>query len=232
MLALKMTYLAKGLQLPNMSEDLTWPAAIIAATHLTKPVVEVACDLACALLGRPLRHAGGLLGDEVYAWRASNRIRLLSLVKKKLDVAKATPRMVPAGFLLPLLDAAGDVEEIDLQELWANLLASGIKADGNQHPMFVHALKQMSSQDAGVLKVLAEARHSFPPNFASDKATFAAAERLIAIGLLRRKPSIEQRSRVVRVLAHAQLVMDGDAVIVTDFGKQFLHVVSQPDATS
>jgi hypothetical protein len=123
-------------------------AAIVEATKLAKPVVEAGLDLFESLVGNPCRIAGGMLSDHIYAWRLMNRIRILDRVAKRLKGRVIDPKTMPAGFLIPLLDACGDSEDETLQELWAGLLAGAATNADNQSPIFIRVLRDLSADDA------------------------------------------------------------------------------------
>lgn len=124
-------------------------AALKAALDLPKPVVDLGCDLVRDLVGStPVRIASGMLSDQLYYWKWRNRVRIAHRAAEIIEHDGIARRIVPPSFLLPLLDAAGDIEDPDLQELWARLLASGVAADEHQHPMWIKILAQMSAEDA------------------------------------------------------------------------------------
>lgn len=175
--------------LPDPSTGL---AALKAALDLPKPVIDLACGLVNDLIGRPVHVAGGMITDEVYYWRWRNRVRIAHRAAEIMDRDGIARRIVPPSFLLPLLDAAGNVEDPDLQEMWAQLLASGVEADEHQHPMWVRILAQMSAEDArafeaacaatdceGIAFVPAGGR----PGFGPLPAIRTPDARLVALGL-------------------------------------------------
>lgn len=69
---------------------------------------------------------GGLIGDRVRQWRQRN---LIVVLEKTADFLKAkgidlnNARALPDGALYLLFESSSKVEEPDLQNLWANLLA-------------------------------------------------------------------------------------------------------------
>src|SRR5436190_21416717 len=125
---------------------------VTAIANSTKPVIDTGCRLIDSLLGEPARVVGNILADKLYAWQWRNRIKIAARAKELLDRDKISERLLPPGFLLPLLSAAGDIEQDSLQELWARLLASGVAADDCQHPSYTQVLRQLSVMDARVLK--------------------------------------------------------------------------------
>lgn len=145
----------------DMAEDMTTAAAIMAAgLGVAKPIVETGCTLLENLLGQPAKVAGGMLADSLYAWRWENRVKVAHRAKQIMERDGVAARVVPKGFLLPLVEAAGNVEDPDLQEMWAQLLASGVADDENQHPMFVDTLRRLNRSDALYLKKLIDRSQS------------------------------------------------------------------------
>jgi hypothetical protein len=120
------------------------------ALDLPAQVLDLGCDLVRDLVGEPVKVAGGMLGDQVYWWQWRNRIRIANRAAEMMNKDGIARRIVPPSFLLPLLDAASNVDDPDLQEMWARLLASGVATDEHQHPMWVKILAQMSAEDAHV----------------------------------------------------------------------------------
>lgn len=129
--------------------DLTTAAAVIgSALAVGKPVVETGCRLIESLLGEPCKVAGNLLADQVYAWQWKNRVTTFSRAKQIMDESGIPPGVLPKGFLLPALDACGNVEETELQEMWAQLIASSVAEPKHQHPSFIRILAQLSRNEA------------------------------------------------------------------------------------
>ncbi|HWE92447.1 MAG TPA: hypothetical protein VG269_00615 [Tepidisphaeraceae bacterium] len=142
------------------------------------------CDLIEALLGQPLAVSGAMVADEVYAWQLRQRLAVAGKAARLLKEQGIAPRVLSKGFVLPFLDAAGNVDDPELQPLWARLLASAVGCDYLQHPMLIETLRKMSREDVDALRDLAQ-----PP----------AGSRVVSFG----KPGAESRSRTE--LAHGRL---------------------------
>lgn len=125
-------------------------------TKLAKPFAESGAKLIETMLGEPCKVAGGMLSDQLYAWQLMNRVKIAAKAKEKLDAAGIEPKAVSPGFLMPFLEAAGNVEEECLQDLWANLLASGTTSDVSQHPLFLSALRNLTKHEVEALILLAK----------------------------------------------------------------------------
>ncbi|MEQ8845965.1 MAG: Abi-alpha family protein [Phycisphaerales bacterium] len=131
-----------------MSDLAAVAAAAGAGFGVARPVAEAASDLAEKLLGRPFTVAGDLLGDQIYYWQCVNRIRLLDKLKTRLAESDTPIESLPPGFLVPALDAAGNVDSDELQDLWAQLLLNAMRQPNARSPMFVSVLKQMGPIEA------------------------------------------------------------------------------------
>lgn len=118
-------------------------------------MAEAAGELATKLLGQPCEELGGLVADQIQHWRFCNRVRLLNKVEAKIKECNADPRVLPHGFFVPLLTEAGNVEEDELQDLWANLVAAAVQDDGACQRSYVETLKNLSVPEAKLLQMLA-----------------------------------------------------------------------------
>ena len=173
-------------RLSHLRTSTTYDAAmetdtISKALGVAQPLVDSTFGLIAGLLGEPCRIAGEMLADEVYHWQCRNRIRVLLKVKQRLELTGVPPRVVPRGFLLPILQASGNVEDDELQELFANLLVAGVSSDDSQHPAFVQVIRQISVNEARLLRLLRRERGEAIVWF--DEANLAPAEYMVASGL-------------------------------------------------
>ncbi|PVE50199.1 Abi-alpha family protein [Rhizobium rhizogenes] len=90
----------------------------------------------------------------IYDWE-----RLVILAHKTNERLRArgitNTRVVPAKVALPLLEYATVEHDEDLQNLWANLLATGLDAGADEiHRKFVTTLGEMTGADASVFQTL------------------------------------------------------------------------------
>ena len=155
-------------------------AAAGAGFAVAKPVAEAASDLAQKLLGRPFTVAGDLLGDQIYYWQCVNRIRVLDRLRAKLEESEFPAKSLPPGFLVPALDAAGNVDDDDLRELWAKLLLNAIRDPDSRSPMFISVLRQMGPAEA---QWLHENFGAFQSGYI-DRDGSNASDHLLALGVL------------------------------------------------
>lgn len=111
-------------------------------------LAKSAVGLIDKLLGKPCEVAGAMIADQLYFWQWKNRIKIAEKAQKILKQKEIAAKVLPAGFLVPLLDAAGNVEDETLQDMWASLLVSGVENDQHQHPAFVSILRDCFKMDA------------------------------------------------------------------------------------
>lgn len=129
-----------------------------AIRDLAKPDVETGMRLFEGLFGQPCRIAGEMLGDQLYAWQWKNRSKNAEKVSKIMEEDQVGQRVLPTGFSLELFDAAGNVEDQNLQDLWANLLASAVADEDKAHPMLVNRLRQLAPAGARMLFSMSQLR--------------------------------------------------------------------------
>jgi len=125
--------------------------AVCKLLDLAQPIVEAGCKLLGDLLGTPCSIAGEMIGDALYSWQWRNRIRIVHSASEIMRKDSIASKVLPKGFLMPLLKKGGDIEEPSLQAMWAKLLVSGISDEKHQHPSFVRVLSELSAFDAHVL---------------------------------------------------------------------------------
>ena len=108
------------------------------------------------ILKPPAQALGGLLADQISAFRHGNLIKIVVRAKRKLEEAGVSPKEAPLKIIHPLLEAASLEDEPDLQEMWVCLLA-GAASDGTLfRSAFTDILRQLSSAEARFLKRLTE----------------------------------------------------------------------------
>ena len=120
-------------------------------------VAEHAADL--VLLDPAVRVAAGIARDKVIELVGPERLKNLQDIGRrateKLKGKKFEPP--PLSVSVPLLEAARDESRVELQDLWASLLAAACDpARSNRYRrQFVDVVKQLEPLDALVLKELA-----------------------------------------------------------------------------
>lgn len=195
---------------------------------IAKPIVETASKLIEKLAGKPCEIAGDMLADQLSLWQWQQRIRIFHRAEQVMEKEGIAARAIPAGFLVPLLGAAGNVEDDDLQGFWSNLVASAAESDDACQASFVETLKGMSPQEARLLSMVASEKITAVSTrqkaagqatyFALDKSKldslgflnsdhfWSAATRLQSIGILVLGPIGERSVREKREGKQGQVV--------------------------
>lgn len=230
-------------------EAITLAAAVYSGVQLAKPVVDSAVGMVEKLLGKPLKVASNLLADEVYCWQTVNRIRWAVKVEALLKGRNIQPQVLPKGFLMPVIEAVGNVEDDDLRSLWARLTANAIVTDSSQHPIFAEALRQLSPGDAKIFDrfVRTNSFHRFQTRTFHGQlhsSTDEAVIRLVRIGLMQFGMTASPAAITGALTLKTSTISGGQVVqiaprdprpapieittaFVSDFGEQFFNAICE-----
>ncbi|MEN6335474.1 MAG: Abi-alpha family protein [Phycisphaerales bacterium] len=112
--------------------------------------LQMAKGFADAVLLKPLGELGGILSDTIGYWRLKNQVRLMVKAKEWLEQKKVDPAKVLPDIFVPILDEGSKVEDEQLSDMFASLLASHLdsKTQDRVHPSFPKVLSQLSPLDA------------------------------------------------------------------------------------
>lgn len=123
--------------------------------HLAVSVIDGAASFLGKICLPAAEELGLLFKDKVANWRALNAARIAEAARKKLeeqqvdlDHTQAHPRVVGQ-----IIDTGSWADTIELQELWAGLLASSCTSDGKDESnlIFANLLGQLTSLEASVI---------------------------------------------------------------------------------
>jgi hypothetical protein len=126
----------------------TFSEALKAISDLPKPIVDTGVALINSLLGKPFHETGELISDQIYAWRWANRIRIAEKAAKRLAETEMEAKVLPPGFLIPLLDTCGNVDDESMQDMWASLLTEGVRDESSQQATYRKTLEALTPGDA------------------------------------------------------------------------------------
>jgi len=129
---------------------------LVAIAALLTPFAVSGARLLEKLLGRPCEVAGDMMADQIYAWQWTNRTRIAHKAVEIMERDEIAVRVLPTGFLLPLLENAGNVDDDELQELWANLLASAVEEESACQSSYIQILQGLSRAEARLLQRTAD----------------------------------------------------------------------------
>lgn len=220
-----------------MYESQTALADALGVLGIADHISADGCDLIESLLGQPLAVSCAMVADEVYAWQLRQRLAITSKAARILKEQGIAPRLLQKGFMLPFLDAAGNVDDPDLQPLWARLLASAVGCDYLQHPMLIETLRKMSRDDVDAFRELAQppagsrvASFGSPGDDARSQRELAYA-RLHSLGLL--TPWVDPRTQqpLPTQGRDSSCKVEDELLGISRFGWQFVVAV-MPEATA
>lgn len=102
---------------------------------------------------------GGLIGDRTRLWRTRNLIATLAKTRDLLSeygVSVEKAKSLPMGEALAIFEGASKTEDVDLQEMWAALLANRMRPDKGSFidPSFPRLLTELSGLDAQIISFL------------------------------------------------------------------------------
>lgn len=144
-----------------MEDQATPLAAVIGGLAIAKPIAESGTRLIESLLGEPCKVAGAMIADQLYAWQWRNRVTIAHHAREIMSHDGVAAQLILPGFLIPLIDTCGNIDDPELQALWAQLIASGTKDTQHQKVAFVHVLKDLSVGEALLLRFMREKAHEW-----------------------------------------------------------------------
>lgn len=125
-----------------------------ATLHITKASIEGVTTFLNVVFKPGLEELGYLIKDKVRLWRLNNIIKVLDKAKGRMSFdgqelnIYANPRVG-----LSIMECSSEVDDDELQELWAGLFVSSCTPDGcdDSNMNFVDLLRRMSSVEARII---------------------------------------------------------------------------------
>lgn len=111
------------------------------------------------IIGPAATELGGLLGDEMRAWRAANLERLAQKWARKASDREIHPeiiKLLPFREAIAVIDAASKEDDDDVQELWPRLIANAtdINAAVEIKKMHIDLIQSLNGLEACVLRAI------------------------------------------------------------------------------
>ncbi len=107
-----------------------------------------------AIVPEFVKHAGGILSDNVRFWRWKNQVRIVEKVKEKIEHSGLEKKRIPLKVLVPILENSSLEEDEQLQDKWANMLANAISGKKQISPNYAAILSELSSVEVVLLDQL------------------------------------------------------------------------------
>jgi hypothetical protein len=110
------------------------------------------------IINEPLEAVVGILTDRLQHIRAERQLRLVDRWREIISQRRleGTLRIVPPKLALPIIENASLEEDDELQDLWANLLASAVDPNFNKpiRTAYVDIIKELEVIDVHVLNFI------------------------------------------------------------------------------
>ena len=184
------------------SLDLLGTKPLAEAAHT---VTKAAVDGARAFLSRICLPAadefGLLLKDRVSAWRRSNAVKIAQKAEQKYnELPPSQGRHTHPRLLMQIIDQGSWIEDEEVQELWAGLIASSCTDEGkdDSNLMFIDFLARLTLSEARALDYICRRSTKI-----RTKAGWVAAEFLfVPLSVLQGIMTISDFHRIDRELDH------------------------------
>ena len=95
------------------------------------------------------------IADRIYAERNARQ------VIDEPQINDKEPKEFSFDWLLRYFEAAGNVSEEEMQELWAQMLVSEIGSSGSVHPAYIDVMRNLSKKDIALLTYLLNEKQRF-----------------------------------------------------------------------
>ncbi len=192
-------------------------------------VLDVAERFLQKLIGPTVKEVGGLLADNVRAWRFKNQLRLLKNAERYIENKSIQTKKISLKILAPLLEGASLEEDEILQDKWVALLVNYIDSRKNfRSTVFPHILTQLSTEEANGLEYM-EKNKEVTGSKIWDKLKFGDAElsNLVRLGLIREVIKIKMQKEWDAFAGLTENVVDVYAqedptYCITELGTEFL----------
>ena len=205
----------------------------------TQRALEAAKPFLEKIVNPPLDEIGLLVQDRVRLWRFNQQLKIVTRAKELAEKHNIKLKEVPLKILAPLLEGASLEEDLDLQEMWANLLVN--YADNEQQltsSIFPNMLSQLSTREVRVLKFNLE---NYKTQFlnrsnweAGEKLSSYEISNLLRLGILDEEstyidntetPNSIRNDNRIKMNEHSGLTKKVD---LTELGWLFLKACTEP----
>lgn len=201
-----------------------------------------------SLLGPAASELGQMAGIQAYFWKMDLLQACLEKAAEKMQRLGIEPKQVKGKFLKPLLEGAAMEDEPELQELWANLLASAA-VDGEIHPSFADILSKLAAADAQCLQEFDRRGLPASPDGSDNQASL---DNLVRLGLCQKQMRLQNKAQTklgslagplwriasgttaggVVGFARNEPYLLMERYVVTDLGHRFLEAVQGPQISA
>jgi len=120
------------------------------------PITESAGQFIGKVVGPFTDELGGLLGDQMKAWRAANLDRLAQKwekIREERGLNESVAKTLPFGDAYRTIDSVSKEDDPDIQDLWAQIIcnATDTRSDVSMKRMYIDLLEKLSGIEAKIL---------------------------------------------------------------------------------
>ncbi|MBO4602841.1 MAG: DUF4393 domain-containing protein [Salinivirgaceae bacterium] len=195
-----------------------------AGLEVTKATIEGVSSFLEIVCKPGLQEFGYLLQDKVRQWRLNNIIRTLEKAKGRMYFDGQTLQLTAnARVGLSIIEECSQVDDDELQNLWAGLFASSCTTDGrdDSNMNFVDLLKRMSSVEARIIDYACRncKKTQYKNNLLTAQTLIISFEELVVIAGtddIYRLDSELDHMRSIELLETGSVVSNGGGFIATD----------------
>jgi hypothetical protein len=102
---------------------------VLDGLNLPKHILQKSEKLLVTLFGPSMHEVGGMLADQVRYRRFNNQIAILEKAQKFVEEKGIKPRSLDLKILAPIVEYSSLEENINIQEMWASLIANVLTED-------------------------------------------------------------------------------------------------------
>lgn len=106
------------------------------------------------LLGPTATEIGAKWGDSWREWRKQNLMRVFEKTEEMAKEKGYDPQPLRPALLVPLMEAAQNVDDETLADMFAHLLNSAADPEGDSHPAYAKTVAEMTPTDAKLLHIV------------------------------------------------------------------------------
>lgn len=206
-------------------KDLLGVQPLAEAGHeITKVSLDGVSSFLSAVFKPGLEELGFLLKDKVRQWRLNNILRVLEKAKGKMGFDGQELNLTAnARVGLSIMEGSSEVDNEELQDLWAGLFASSCTPDGkdDSNMNFVDLLRRMSSVEAKIIDYACKnCEKTLHPNKLITaeklKVTFEDLTKIAGVDNLYRLDSELDHMRSISLLVPGHFLSAGGGFVASD----------------
>lgn len=207
--------------------------------EVTKASIKVVSSFLELVFKPGLEELGFLIKDEVRLWRLNNIIKTLEKAQGKMEFdGKDLNLTANARVGLNIMESCSEVDNEELQDLWAGLFASSCTPDGkdDSNMNFVDLLRRMSSVEARIIDYACKncTKFLYPNKLISAQGISVPFEKLVLIAKtddIYRLDNELDHMRSIELLNPGYVIEDGGGFTVNDISLE-ANITPSPLALS